>query len=65
MVLAHSNLRFLDANAIIKVDCPFSVCNVGFDATVWSPHVALKLGVYILCKTVAGPEFTLAMQLVG
>jgi DNA-directed RNA polymerase I subunit RPA43 len=44
VVLAHSNLHFLDRRATIKADCPFAVCNVGFDATVWSPHIGMKLG---------------------
>jgi hypothetical protein len=52
VVLAHSNLHFLDANAVINGDCPFSICKVGFDATVWSPRVAMKLGVYILSKAI-------------
>jgi len=44
VVLAHSNLHFLDHKATIKADCPYAVCNVGFDATVWSPHIGMKLG---------------------
>ncbi|KAK0461354.1 uncharacterized protein EV420DRAFT_1669455 [Desarmillaria tabescens] len=37
VVLSHSNLTFLDEMASIKADCPFLVCRVTFDATVWSP----------------------------
>jgi hypothetical protein len=44
VVLSHSNLCFLGKTATIKADCPFSVCNIGFDATVWSPRVCTKLG---------------------
>jgi DNA-directed RNA polymerase I subunit RPA43 len=44
VVLAHSDLQFLEKTATIKADCPFSVCKVGFDATVWSPHIGMKLG---------------------
>jgi DNA-directed RNA polymerase I subunit RPA43 len=44
VVLAHSNLQFLDPTATIKADCPFAVCKVVFDATVWSPQVGIKLG---------------------
>lgn len=44
VVLSHSNLHFLTKTATIQADCPFLVCNVGFDATVWSPHVGMKLG---------------------
>ncbi|KAK7035524.1 hypothetical protein VNI00_011817 [Paramarasmius palmivorus] len=43
VVLSHSNLFFLDKNATIKADCPFMVCNVSFDATVWRPRVGMKL----------------------
>lgn len=44
VVLSHSNLHFLTKAATIQADCPFLVCNIGFDATVWSPHVGMKLG---------------------
>lgn len=56
VVLAHSNLSFLKQTAAITADCPFLVCNIQFDATVWSPHVRMKLGtplsisVYICCS---------------
>ncbi|EDR11429.1 uncharacterized protein LACBIDRAFT_293037 [Laccaria bicolor S238N-H82] len=51
VVLAHSNLKFQDQNAIIKMDCPFLVCSVSFDATVWSPRVGMKLvGKVNLCS---------------
>ncbi|KAK0212929.1 hypothetical protein DFS33DRAFT_1464601 [Desarmillaria ectypa] len=43
VVLSHSNLTFLDEMASIKADCPFLVCRVTFDATVWSPHVGMRL----------------------
>ncbi|KAI6157653.1 hypothetical protein BKA82DRAFT_995990 [Pisolithus tinctorius] len=41
--LAHSNTRFLSRTAMVRGDCPFAICNVGFDATVWSPRVGMKL----------------------
>lgn len=44
MVLSHSNLTFLDDKAALKADCPFLVCRVSFDATVWSPRIGMKLG---------------------
>ncbi|EGO00060.1 hypothetical protein SERLA73DRAFT_34696, partial [Serpula lacrymans var. lacrymans S7.3] len=51
VVLAHSNLHFLNSSATIIADCPFSVCAVGFDATVWSPRVSMKLaGKVNLCS---------------
>ncbi|KAG7446366.1 uncharacterized protein BT62DRAFT_114992 [Guyanagaster necrorhizus] len=43
VVLSHSSLTFLDDMASIKADCPFLVCRVAFDATVWSPHVGMRL----------------------
>ncbi|KDQ55861.1 hypothetical protein JAAARDRAFT_133675 [Jaapia argillacea MUCL 33604] len=43
VVLAHSNLQFLEANATIKGDCPFAISRIAFDATVWSPYVGQKL----------------------
>ncbi|KAF7376075.1 DNA-directed RNA polymerase I subunit rpa43 [Mycena sanguinolenta] len=51
VVLAHSNLSFLKQTAAITADCPFLVCNIQFDATVWSPHVGMKLvGKINLCS---------------
>lgn len=41
--LAHSNTRFLSRTAMVCGDCPFAICNVGFDATVWSPRIGMKL----------------------
>lgn len=46
VVLAHDHLQFLDKVATIKADCPFMICKVAFDATVWSPQVGIKLGKY-------------------
>lgn len=43
VVLVHSNLQFLDRKASIKADCPYAVCPIDFDATVWSPSVGMKL----------------------
>ncbi|KAF7321280.1 BTB domain-containing protein [Mycena kentingensis (nom. inval.)] len=51
VVLAHSNLEFLKPTATITADCPFLVCKVQFDATVWCPHVRMKLtGKISLCS---------------
>ncbi|KAI0374163.1 hypothetical protein BV20DRAFT_962155 [Pilatotrama ljubarskyi] len=51
VVLAHDRLAFLDKVATIKADCPFAVCKVAFDATVWSPQVGMKLaGKINLCS---------------
>ncbi|KAK7057277.1 DNA-directed RNA polymerase I subunit rpa43 [Favolaschia claudopus] len=51
VVLAHSNLQFLKQTAAITADCPFLVCNIQFDATVWSPQIRMKLvGKISLCS---------------
>ncbi|KAH9892460.1 hypothetical protein C8Q73DRAFT_698109 [Cubamyces lactineus] len=51
VVLAHDRLEFLDKSATIKADCPFAICKVAFDATVWSPQVGMKLaGKINLCS---------------
>ncbi|KAJ7733750.1 hypothetical protein DFH07DRAFT_845309 [Mycena maculata] len=51
VVLAHSNLSFLKPTATITADCPFLVCNIQFDATVWCPRVRMKLvGKINLCS---------------
>ncbi|KAG8980652.1 hypothetical protein FRB90_007575 [Tulasnella sp. 427] len=43
VVLAHSNVQFLEGTAQILNECPFTICNVGFDALVWSPRVGMRL----------------------
>jgi len=51
VVISHSNLQFLDRTSTIKADCPFAVCRVAFDATVWSPQIGMKLrGKVNLCS---------------
>ncbi|KAF7315356.1 BTB domain-containing protein [Mycena indigotica] len=51
VVLAHSNLSFLKPTAAITADCPFLICHVQFDATVWSPNLHMKLtGKISLCS---------------
>ncbi|EIN11629.1 hypothetical protein PUNSTDRAFT_23075, partial [Punctularia strigosozonata HHB-11173 SS5] len=47
VVLAHSNLAFRTPTARIVNDCPCAVCDVEFDATVWSPQVGMKLSARI------------------
>lgn len=43
VMLSHSNAQFLSQTAKIINECPFAICDVGFDATVWSPQVGTKL----------------------
>ncbi|KAF5370557.1 hypothetical protein D9758_001836 [Tetrapyrgos nigripes] len=51
VVLSHDKLTFMDDKAPIKADCPFLVCKIEFDATVWRPHVGMKLvGKINLCS---------------
>ncbi|KAL0068710.1 hypothetical protein AAF712_004039 [Marasmius tenuissimus] len=51
VVLSHSNLEFLEQTASIKGDCPFLICKISFDATVWRPRMGMKLvGKINLCS---------------
>ncbi|EJD02835.1 uncharacterized protein FOMMEDRAFT_107850 [Fomitiporia mediterranea MF3/22] len=51
VMLCHSNVKFISDTAILKNECPFSVCTVSFDATVWSPQIGMKLaGTINLCS---------------
>lgn len=56
VVLAHSNLSFTNKAALIQRDCPFLVCSIAFDASVWSPRVGFKLckSFLALCSSVNG-----------
>ncbi|KDQ21783.1 hypothetical protein BOTBODRAFT_123659 [Botryobasidium botryosum FD-172 SS1] len=51
VVLAHDNLRFLQTTGKIQADCPYALCQVGFDAMVWSPVVGMRLSAKVnLCS---------------
>ncbi|KIK67064.1 hypothetical protein GYMLUDRAFT_37104 [Collybiopsis luxurians FD-317 M1] len=51
VVLSHSNLSFQEDTAAIQADCPFLVCKILFDVTVWRPTVGMKLvGRISLCS---------------
>ncbi|KAG6816968.1 hypothetical protein H0H87_001283 [Tephrocybe sp. NHM501043] len=51
VVLSHSNLRFLSKTATIQADCPYLICSIEFDATIWSPQVGMSLvGKVNLCS---------------
>ncbi|KAF6762959.1 hypothetical protein DFP72DRAFT_874248 [Ephemerocybe angulata] len=43
VVLAHSNLKFTSDTGNVKDDCPFIICNIRFDATIWNPRMGMKL----------------------
>ncbi|TFK22581.1 hypothetical protein FA15DRAFT_671373 [Coprinopsis marcescibilis] len=43
VVVAHSDLEFLSDTAAIKGDCPFMICDVKFNATVWKPRIGMKM----------------------
>jgi hypothetical protein len=43
VVLAHSDVRFLDNVARLQGDSPFAICHVGFEALVWSPQRGMSL----------------------
>ncbi|TFK75278.1 hypothetical protein BDN72DRAFT_509171 [Pluteus cervinus] len=51
VALSHSNLQFATRSAAILADCPFLVCDVVFDATVWYPKLGMRLvGKINLCS---------------
>jgi len=51
VVLAHSDVHFLDRVARLQADSPFAICHVGFEALVWSPTRGMKLtGRVTLCS---------------
>ncbi|KAL5528546.1 hypothetical protein ACEPAF_7682 [Sanghuangporus sanghuang] len=51
VMLCHSNTQFVSDRVLLKNECPFSVCTVYFDATVWSPQIGMKLrGKINLCS---------------
>ncbi|KAI9439378.1 hypothetical protein BJY52DRAFT_1206963 [Lactarius psammicola] len=43
VVLAYSDVHFLDHVARLQGDSPFAVCHVGFEALVWSPQRGMSL----------------------
>ena len=47
VVLAHSNVHFLDRVAQLQADSPFAICHVGFDALIWKPTCGMKLSAYV------------------
>ena len=47
VVLAHSDVHFLDRVARLQADSPFSICHVGFDALIWKPTRGMKLSASI------------------
>ena len=48
VLVSHSNTTFLTQSAPLLADCPYLVCKVSFDATVWSPQIGMRLGEWIL-----------------
>ena len=45
VLLAHSNVKFVQDNAVIIGACPFAVVTVAFRALVWGPSIGMKLSV--------------------
>jgi len=43
VVLAHSDVHFLDRVARLQADSPFAICHVGFEALIWNPTRGMKL----------------------
>jgi len=51
VVLAHSDLRFLNSAGRIKADSPYAIFDVGFDATIWRPEIGMQIeGRVSLCS---------------
>ncbi|KAH9994021.1 hypothetical protein BJV77DRAFT_996510 [Russula vinacea] len=51
VVLAHSDVHFLDRVARLQADSPFAICHVGFDALIWKPTRGMELtGRVTLCS---------------
>ncbi|KAI9458543.1 hypothetical protein F5148DRAFT_1220268 [Russula earlei] len=51
VVLAHSDVHFLNRVARLQADSPFAICRVGFEALVWNPTIGMKLtGRVALCS---------------
>ncbi|KAF4598310.1 hypothetical protein EYR38_006707 [Pleurotus pulmonarius] len=51
VVLSHSKLSFIQDTGIIKGDSPYLICDVAFDAVIWSPRVGMKItGKVNLCS---------------
>ncbi|KAI0298546.1 hypothetical protein BC826DRAFT_997946 [Russula brevipes] len=51
VVLAHSDVHFLDPVAQLRADSPFAICHVGFEALIWCPTRGMKLsGRITLCS---------------
>ncbi|KAI9463706.1 hypothetical protein BJY52DRAFT_1253191 [Lactarius psammicola] len=43
VVLAHSNVHFLNHVARLQGDSPFTICHVRFEVLVWSPQRGMSL----------------------
>jgi DNA-directed RNA polymerase I subunit RPA43 len=55
VVLAHSDVHFLDRVARLQADSPFAICHVGFDALIWKPTRGMKLSASIHCAFLPRP----------
>lgn len=53
-MIAHSNLVFTSQTGRIKGDCPFLICDIKFDATVWNPRIGSRMSEF--------PEYFMSIQ---
>ena len=58
VVLAHSDVHFLDRVARLQADSPFAICHVGFDALIWKPTCGMKLSASIHTALLLAPLLT-------
>jgi DNA-directed RNA polymerase I subunit RPA43 len=57
VVLAHSDVHFLDRVARLQADSPFAICHVGFDALIWKPTRGMKLSASIHRAFLLAPSY--------
>lgn len=55
VVLAHSDVHFLNRVARLQADSPFSICHVGFEALIWNPTRGMKLSASGPCALLLAP----------
>ena len=57
VVLAHSDVHFLNPVAQLQADSPFAICHVGFDALIWKPTRGMKLSASIHRAFILTPSY--------
>lgn len=57
VVLAHSDVHFLDRVARLQADSPFAICHVGFDALIWKPTRGMELSACLHRALLRAPSY--------